>query len=89
MSLIESHAILEKLKSSKYYYVDNDYKSGFNDGIFHAQVTVEHVPSVDAVPVDLINKIIESDGSEDQNTANTLLSLLDTWKYVKRKEGRQ
>lgn len=88
MALINKYDFLEKLKASKYHCADDEYKSGYNDGIFHAEVTVEHVPEVDAVPVNLINKIIEADGSEDQSTAITLLSLLDTWKYVKRKEGR-
>lgn len=89
MVLINKYDFLKKLKASKYYRANDEYKSGYNDGIFHAEVTVEHVPTVDAVPVDLINKIIEADGSEDQSTTITLLSLLDTWKYVKRKEARK
>ena len=89
MSLINKYDFLEKLKASKYYCVNDEYKAGYNDGIFHAEVSIEHVPTVDAVPVDLINKIIKADGSEDQSTAITLLSLLDTWKYVKRKEARK
>lgn len=47
---------------------------------------VKNAPTVDAVPVDLINRIIEADGSEDRSNAISLLSLIDTWKYVKRKE---
>lgn len=51
---------------------------------------IDSAPTIDAVPVDLINRIIEADGTEDQSNAISLLSLIDTWKYVKnkRREGK-
>lgn len=49
---------------------------------------IDDAPTIEAVPIDLINQIIEADGSEDQSNAISLLSLIDTWKYVKRKEER-
>lgn len=51
MGLINKYDFLEKLKASKYHYANDEYKSGYNDGIFHAEVTVDHVPTVYAVPV--------------------------------------
>ena len=54
MVFINKYDFLEKLKASKYYYADDEYKSGYNDGIFHAEVTVEHVPPYNAIPVSFI-----------------------------------
>lgn len=51
MGLINKYDFLEKLKASKYHYANDEYKSGYNDGIFHAEVTVDHVPTVYAVTV--------------------------------------
>lgn len=59
MDLINKYAFLEKLKASKYYHANDEYKVGYNNGIFHAAVTVEHLPTIDAVPVEFITEYVK------------------------------
>lgn len=59
MGLINKYDFLEKLKASKYHYANDEYKSGYNDGIFHAEVTVEHVSEVKAIPVEFITEYVK------------------------------
>ena len=63
MGLINKYDFLEKLKASKYYRANDEYKSGYNDGIFHAEVTVEHVPTVNAIPVEFISDYVKRKAS--------------------------
>ena len=51
MRLTDIDAFIEKIGNDKFIYVGNDYASGFNDGIFHAEVVADNFPTVDAVPV--------------------------------------
>lgn len=64
MTLINKYDFLKKLKISKYYNADDEYKSGFNDGIFHAEVTADHMSEmVDAIPVEFITDYVKSKAS--------------------------
>lgn len=49
--LIDADALIEKFDKDKYDRVRNEYQSGYNDGMLHAEVVADNFPTVDAVPV--------------------------------------
>lgn len=48
---IDADALIEIFDKDKYERVRNEYQSGYNDGLLHAEVVADNQPTVDAVPV--------------------------------------
>ena len=55
MRLIDADALIEIFDKDEYERVRNEYQSGYNDGLLHAEVVADdladNMPTVDAVPV--------------------------------------
>lgn len=51
MRLIDADALIEIFDKDEYERVRNEYQSGYNDGLLHAEVVADDQPTVDAVPV--------------------------------------
>ena len=49
--LIDADALKEIFDKDEYERVRNEYQSGYNDGLLHAEVVADDLPTVDAVPV--------------------------------------
>lgn len=47
MRLIDADALIEIFDIDKYERVRNEYQSGYNDGLFHAEVVADDQPTVD------------------------------------------
>ena len=48
---IDADALIEIFDKDEYDRVRNEYQSGYNDGLLHAEVVADDQPTVDAVPV--------------------------------------
>ena len=51
MRLIDADALIEIFDKDEYERVRNEYESGYNDGLLHAEVVADDLPTIDAVPV--------------------------------------
>lgn len=51
MRTINVDALIEKFEKDKFDRCRDDYQSGYNDGMLHAEVVADNFPTVDAVPV--------------------------------------
>lgn len=77
--LTDVDALIEKFERDKFDRVRNDYQSGFNDGMLHAEVVADNFFIVDAVPVEFIRSQIEN-SKGFYNSA--LRNLLDAWYWA-------
>lgn len=54
--LINADAIIEIFDKDKYDQIRNEYQSGYNDGLLHAEVIADNLPTVDAIPIEWMLK---------------------------------
>ena len=77
MRTINVDALIEKFAKDKFDRCRDDYQSGYNDGMLHAEVVADNFPTVDAVPVDWITRYMNH---ADITSVIRIRVMIDVWR---------
>ena len=80
MRTINVDALIEKFEKDKFDRCRDDYQSGYNDGMLHAEVVADNFPTVDAVPVKHGKWIQRTEYIDDMGFTGCRCSECNYWK---------